>query len=178
MQFRRGGLLVATLSTVLYGGLVLAQYFAASGLLHDSWLASHRSPCRPRSVARYTCRAERVRLLRGRAAQRVTRRRRAVGRRPPRAGVDAGSPTCRRSISTSSTACPSGLATTDIAQRILTFNRAAEMITGMPVSAVVGRPIAEVLQLPPEVLEALDRGPHGIPRATDRVPLPDDRRPR
>src|SRR5262245_55997203 len=34
VQFRRGGLLVATLSTVLYVGLVLGQYFAASG-----WLA-------------------------------------------------------------------------------------------------------------------------------------------
>src|SRR5438876_9969383 len=33
VQFRRGGLLVATFSAVLYGGLVLAQYFAASGLL-------------------------------------------------------------------------------------------------------------------------------------------------
>jgi hypothetical protein len=31
IQLRRGGLMVATLSTVLYGGLVLAQYLAASG---------------------------------------------------------------------------------------------------------------------------------------------------
>ncbi len=31
VQFRRGGLLVATFSTVLYVGLVLAQYLAASG---------------------------------------------------------------------------------------------------------------------------------------------------
>src|SRR5438093_7870184 len=38
VQFRRGGLLVATLSTVLYVGLVLAQYLAASGLLAESWL--------------------------------------------------------------------------------------------------------------------------------------------
>ncbi len=38
IQFRRGGLLVATLSTVLYGGLVLAQYLAASGLRADPWL--------------------------------------------------------------------------------------------------------------------------------------------
>ena len=33
---------------------------------------------------------------------------------------------------------PSGLATTDPRQRILTFNRAAEAITGLPVRAVVG----------------------------------------
>src|SRR5712692_7029903 len=40
VQFRRGGMLVATLSAVLYGGLALWQYFAAFGLLHDSWLSA------------------------------------------------------------------------------------------------------------------------------------------
>src|SRR5476649_2119351 len=38
IQFRRGGLLVATLSTVLYGGLVLAQYRSEE---HTSELQSH-----------------------------------------------------------------------------------------------------------------------------------------
>src|SRR5438046_5944229 len=38
VQFRRGGLMVATLSAVLYAGLVLAQYLAASGLVTDPWL--------------------------------------------------------------------------------------------------------------------------------------------
>src|SRR5579862_1242094 len=40
VQFRRGGLLVATFSTVLYVGLVLAQYLAASGLRSDPWLTA------------------------------------------------------------------------------------------------------------------------------------------
>src|SRR5437764_459652 len=40
VQFRRGGILVATLSTVLYSGIVLWQYFVAAGLLHDWWLAA------------------------------------------------------------------------------------------------------------------------------------------
>src|SRR5512135_683148 len=40
VRFRRGGLLVATLSTVLYAGLVVAQYFASFGWLHDPWLAA------------------------------------------------------------------------------------------------------------------------------------------
>src|SRR5262245_9531173 len=38
VQFRRGGMLVATLSTVLYVGLVVAQYLAASGWLPYPWL--------------------------------------------------------------------------------------------------------------------------------------------
>src|SRR5437667_5864703 len=40
VQFRRGGMLVATLSTVLYVGLVGAQYMAASRLLAPSWQMS------------------------------------------------------------------------------------------------------------------------------------------
>ena len=45
VQFRRGGLLVATLSALLYGGLVLWQYLAAAGLLFDPWLEPG-APCR------------------------------------------------------------------------------------------------------------------------------------
>src|SRR5262245_53815760 len=40
VQFRRGGMLVATFSAVLYGGLVLWQYLAASGLISNARLAA------------------------------------------------------------------------------------------------------------------------------------------
>ena len=50
VQFRRGGLLVATLSAVMYGGLVLAQYLGASGLLEHSLLAARAVVLPPRSV--------------------------------------------------------------------------------------------------------------------------------
>jgi two-component system sensor histidine kinase PilS (NtrC family) len=43
----------------------------------------------------------------------------------------------------------SGLVTTDGDARVLTFNRAAETITGHRADAVIGRPASEVLQLPP-----------------------------
>ena len=46
---------------------------------------------------------------------------------------------------------PSGLLTTDPEQRILTFNHAAERICGFPAAQAAGRPVGEVLQLPPEV---------------------------
>ncbi|HEY6509768.1 MAG TPA: hypothetical protein VIY56_17215, partial [Vicinamibacterales bacterium] len=42
VHFRRGGLLVATFSALLYGGLVLWQYLAAAGLLFDPWLTHGR----------------------------------------------------------------------------------------------------------------------------------------
>ena len=39
--FRRGGLLVATLSAVIFSGLVAAQYLSADGLLqHFAWLSA------------------------------------------------------------------------------------------------------------------------------------------
>jgi two-component system sensor histidine kinase PilS (NtrC family) len=50
---------------------------------------------------------------------------------------------------------PSGLVTTDPRQRILTFNRAAAFITGVPSFSALGLPIADVLQLPPAVLQTL-----------------------
>ena len=87
VQFRRGGLLVATLSAVLYGGLVLAQYLAASGLLQRSLADRRRAVAAGRLGRALHRRAEPVRLLRGRAAQRLAGRRPALGRRPARAGV-------------------------------------------------------------------------------------------
>src|SRR5580704_2690774 len=54
VQFRRGGLLVATLSAVLYVGLVLAQFMAASGLLAGTWLTLTAIPLPAPSVAKYT----------------------------------------------------------------------------------------------------------------------------
>src|SRR5205814_4191563 len=50
---------------------------------------------------------------------------------------------------------PSGLATTDPVQRVLTFNRAAELITGVPFRSAVGRPIGDVLQLPPAIVQSI-----------------------
>ena len=86
VQFRRGGLLVATLSTVLYGGVVLTQYLTAAGYMHDPWLVSPVLP--PRSVAQYTYVLNVVRVLRRRAAQRLPCRSRQDDRRPARTGVE------------------------------------------------------------------------------------------
>src|SRR6185503_18159805 len=54
IQFRRGGLMVATLSTILYVGLVLAQYQAFPGLRTDPSLSASTVALPPPSVARYS----------------------------------------------------------------------------------------------------------------------------
>src|SRR5262249_13411544 len=54
VQFRRGGMLVATLSAVLYVGLVLSQYFSASGWLPYRWPNEYALALPSPSFARYT----------------------------------------------------------------------------------------------------------------------------
>ncbi len=152
VQFRRGGLLVATLSAVLYGGVVLAQYLTAAGYVHDPWLVSPVLP--PRSVAQYTYLLNAfgffaVALLSGSLADRV----RSTGARLEQASHQIADLQALNQHVIDS--LPSGLATTDNTGRILTFNRAAENITGRSSASVAGRPIAEVLHLPEDAVGAL-----------------------
>ena len=58
---------------------------------------------------------------------------------------------------------PSGLLTTDRMQRILTFNQSAELITGLASVEVIGRNVAEVLQLPRRISVLLDEGLSPLP---------------
>src|SRR5471032_1069792 len=119
IQFRRGGLLVATLSTVLYGGLVLAQYLAASGLRSDFWLTAYSQTLPAGSVARYTVALNvfgffAVALLSGSLANSL----RSAGARLAQASTEIADLQALNQHVIDS--LPSGLATTDPAQRILT----------------------------------------------------------
>jgi two-component system, NtrC family, sensor histidine kinase PilS len=157
VQFMRGGLLVATLSALLYSGLVLMQYLSAAGLLFDPWLDPGRVALPPLSVAQYTAALNvfgffAVALLSGSLADSV----RSAGARLERASTEIADLQALNQHVIDS--LPSGLATTDRLQRILTFNHAAETITGVPFRSAVGRPVAEVLQFPAPLAQLLDRG--------------------
>ena len=152
VHLRRGGLLVAGLSALLYGGVVLAQYMTAEGLLHDPWLVSTVLP--PASVAQYTYLLNTfgfvaVALLSGSLAEGV----RSAGARLMLASTEIAQLQALNQHVIDS--LPSGLATTDRQGRVQTFNRAAEFITGRPLASVIDRPIAEVLQLSQETVDAL-----------------------
>jgi two-component system, NtrC family, sensor histidine kinase PilS len=154
IQFRRGGLLVATLSTVLYGGLVLAQYLPVSALRSDPWLNASTLALPPASVARYTVALNvfgffAVALLSGSLAERL---RSAGAQLEEASGEIADLQALNQHVIDS---LPSGLATADPGLRILTFNRGAEAITGLAFRAAVGRRIDEVLQLPTPVMESI-----------------------
>ncbi len=164
VQFRRGGLLVATLSTVLYVGLVAGQYAGGHVLLQSEWgLQTIVLP--PPVVAGYTVTLNvfgffAVALLSGRLAEEV----RSTGARLDRASTEIADLHAFNQHVIDS--LPSGLVTTDPRQRVLTFNRAAAFITGVPSFTALGQPIAEVLQLPPAVLQTLgdDLGDGGARR--------------
>ena len=154
LQFRRGGLLVATFSAVLYVGLVLAQYLAGSGLLPGLWLFQDHLMLPARSVARYTVALNvfgffAVALLGGSLANSL----RSAGAQLRQASTEIADLQAFNQHVIDS--LPSGLVTTDPSHRILTFNRGAESISGVPFRTAVGRPIEEVLQLPPAVVEAI-----------------------
>jgi two-component system, NtrC family, sensor histidine kinase PilS len=155
--FRRGGLLVATLSAVIFSGLVALQYLTADGLVHLSWLSVDPNKLPSRSVAQYIVLLNLfgffgVAMLSGSLAEGV----RSAGARLERASTEIADLQALNQHVIDS--LPSGLLTTDPAQRILTFNHAAEMICGLPFQAVASRPVATVMQLPEGLVTALNHG--------------------
>ncbi|HEY2905661.1 MAG TPA: ATP-binding protein [Vicinamibacterales bacterium] len=155
IQFRRGGLMVATFSAVLYLGLVVAQYLAVSGLLILPSLATDSVALPAHSVARYTVGFNvfaffAVALLSGSLANSL----KSAGARLERASNEIADLQALNQHVIDS--LPSGLITTDPSQVILTFNRAAETITGISSRAALGRQIADVLQLPAPIVALLN----------------------
>jgi two-component system sensor histidine kinase PilS (NtrC family) len=145
--------MVAALSAVLYTGLVAAQYLAASGFLAYPWLVGDSIVLPPRPVAQFTVALNlfgffAAALLSGSLANRL----RSAGVRLEEASTEIADLQALNQYVIDS--LPSGLATTDSHRHVLTFNRAAEAITGVPFRSAVGRPVSEVLQLPSEFLTA------------------------
>jgi two-component system sensor histidine kinase PilS (NtrC family) len=167
LQFRTGGMRLALLSALLYSGLVIAQYSGTAGYVSGAWVADMRIFLPPAHVAEYTVSANAialaaVALLAGSLAERL---RSADDRLEHASNALADLQAFNQHVIESLT---SGLATTDRSGRILTFNRAAELITGHQTSAVCGRLAAEVLQLPTELIALLNAGLSGDrPRRAD-----------
>ena len=153
VQFRRGGLLVATLSTVLYVGLVVGQYTIGNPIFQAVWPQSS-VVLPPYLVAQYAVGLNvfsffAVALLSGSLAEEL----KSAGAQLVRASSEIADLQALNQHVIDS--LPSGLVTADPQQRILTFNRAAEAITGVPSASAIGRPIRDVLQLPLSALDAL-----------------------
>jgi two-component system sensor histidine kinase PilS (NtrC family) len=165
IRFRRGGLLVASVSAVLYVAIVFTQFLTAAGILNQSWLSAGRVVLPTAATAQYTVAINlfgfyAVALLSGSLAESV----RSAGARLQQASTEIADLQALNQHVIDS--LPSGLATTDRQQRILTFNRGAETITGLSFASVVGRQVSDVLQLPKFLAESLNHG--HVPAAPGR----------
>jgi two-component system sensor histidine kinase PilS (NtrC family) len=145
LRFRRGALQLATLTTILYLGLVSAQYLHAFGYLPGIWAAGGGELPESR-FAQYTVGINlfgffAVALLSGSLAEGL----RSAGKSLERASNQIAD--IRAFNEHIIDSLLSGLATTADDGRVLTFNRAASVITGVPVTAVVGRDVFDVLQI-------------------------------
>ena len=147
LRFRRGALQLATFTAILYLGLVSAQYLHAVGYLPDMWTAGGAALPESR-FAQYTVAINlfgffAVALLSGSLAEGL----RSAGKSLERASNQIAD--LRAFNAHVIDSLLSGLATTADDGRVLTFNRAASLITGLPVAAAVGRDVFDVLQLNP-----------------------------
>src|SRR5215470_4097365 len=147
VRFRRGALQVATLSTILYLALVTAQYLEPATLFPESWRALGPLELPRQRFAQYTVAINlfgffAVALLSGSLAENL----RSAGARLEHASNQIADLRAFNQYVIDSML--SGLVTADMAGRILTFNRAASSITGLPSGQVIGRDVTEVLQFP------------------------------
>ena len=146
VQFRRGGLQVATHSSILFVGLVLLQYLYA-GDNGDLPFNLSQADLPPATVAQYTVALNTfgffaVAVLSGSLAERA---RKGEARLEQAAEEIADLQAFNQYVLDN---LLSGLATADAQGRLVTFNRSAMMITGRTGALPIGEPAGEVLQLP------------------------------
>ena len=172
VRSRRGSVTVGILSAVIFPLLVVAQY---AGLLPGLGTATYVLPA-PRlalfSVTLSVIGFLAVAILGGYLTAGLREADAALRQASNRiADLQAFSQHVIDSLA-------SGLATTDVDGTIVTFNRAAETITGVEVARAIGRPIADVLQWPAALREqfASECGRRTLPRAELELTMADGRR--
>jgi len=147
LRFRRGGLQVAVLSALLYLALVSAQYLHAFGYLTE-WPVTAETELPSTRFAQYTVGINllgffAVGLLSGSLAEGL----RSAGVRLERASNQMAD--LRAFNEHVIDSLLSGLTTTAEDGRVLTFNRAASVITGISTLDAIGRDVFDVLQIAP-----------------------------
>jgi two-component system sensor histidine kinase PilS (NtrC family) len=157
IQSRRGGLMVAIFSSVIYAGLVGTQYSGAP--LLPVVLGAGELP--PGRVALFTVGLNvfgffAVAGLSGFLAEGL---RRADAQLEDASNQIADLQAFSQHVIDSLT---SGLATTDTAGHVLTFNRAGEQITAISAAETVGHLAADVLQFPKDFATSFARTGRGV----------------
>ena len=147
VQFRRGGLQMATLSTILFFGVVVAQYLNVNGYVALPTKSMVAAELPPANVAQYTVALNAfgffvVALLSGSMAERARRGEAQLEQATEEiADLQAFNQYVLDNLL-------SGLATADADNHLLTFNRSAMMITGRTGALPIGERAGDILQLP------------------------------
>src|SRR5688572_4132408 len=148
MQFRRGGLQIAGFSTILFIGVVMAQYLHAEGYLALPRYVNIATELPPVNVAQYSVALNTfgffvVAVLSGSLAERARLGEQQLEEATEEiADLQAFNQYVLDNLI-------SGLATADAANRVVTFNRSAMLITGRGGPLPIGESAADVLQLSP-----------------------------
>ncbi|MGB2717590.1 MAG: ATP-binding protein [Vicinamibacterales bacterium] len=166
IQSWRGGVMVAVLSSVIYSGIAGAQYFA-----HPILPLPLDVQLPPGRVALFTVGLNvfgfvAVASLSGYLAEGL---RRADAKLAQASNELADLQAFSQHVIDSLT---SGLTTTDMTGLVMTFNRAAEAITGLKAREAIGRDVEEVLQFPPELKGLFEQveNASGAPAGRRRLP--------
>jgi two-component system sensor histidine kinase PilS (NtrC family) len=166
IQSWRGGMMVAILSSLIYAGLAGVQY-SENPVLPLAILPDPALP--PVRVALFTVGLNvfgffSVAVLTGYLAE---GKRRADARLEQASTELADLQAFSQHVIDSLT---SGLTTTDMSGTVMTFNRAAEAITGVRAADVIGLHVEEVLQFPPELKGVFDTAEPGAALRRPRLP--------
>ena len=158
LRFRRGALQVAALSALLYLGLVTLQYLPPE-MVPPALHVTSSADLPTLGFAQYTVGINLlgfllVALLSGSLAEGL----RSAGKRLEHASHEIADLRAFNEYVINNLL--SGLATADADYRLVTFNRAASQITGLPEQQAIGQHSAEVLQLPDDFRARLATLPH------------------
>ena len=152
LRNRRGALQVASVSAVLYLAIVVGQYTTLDTF--PRWAATPESALPAPRFAQYVLAMNVFGFLAvGSLAGALAERLRSTGSRL--ATVAETVEDIRAYNEHVINSLVSGLVTADADCRILTFNRAASSITGVPAAQATGRNAASVLGLPPHFVNRL-----------------------
>ncbi len=157
LRHRRGGLIIAAMSAVLFVALVVVQFMAADARLPVSWPTPQTGALPTASVAQYIVALNLfgylgVALLSGVMSESA----RTAGVRLQRASTEIADLQALNQHVIDS--LPSGLMTTDTSQRVVTFNHAAETICDLTFQLAVDRQLVDVLQMPARLVDELNEG--------------------
>ena len=156
VQYRRGGIQMAVLNTILFVGVVTAQYLNLNGYLDLPFVRLAPSDLPPLNVAQYTVALNAfgffaVAVLSGSLAERARRGEAQLEQATEEiADLQAFNQYVLNNLL-------SGLATADANNRLLTFNRSAMLITGRDGALPIGEDAGQVLQLPAAFAETLSQ---------------------